>query len=541
MSRLLRGRAILALLGGGLPLLIAAPVASAALSPGDLVVADSQAFGGSCPVHGCGGLIAVDPSSGAESELSANTMPVNAGSGFMGGPFTLAINSSGEIIVGETEGLGGSCSGGCGGLVEVNPTTGKQTVLSANDMAINAGSEYFGQVNGVTIDNAGEVIVSDWGGCFGCGKVIGVDPADGKETLISSNAMPVNAGSQLFAYPQGLALEPNGNILVADATAFASGGGIIEVDRSTGKESEVSSNSMAVNSSSQYFTGIGGLAIDDAGDILAADWGGGTCCGKIVQVDPSTGKESIFSSNAMPVNALTQYFEEPVGITIGQSGNIFVADEGAFGPCSPGCGGVIEVNPVTRAETEISSNTLAINSTDQLFTDPWSVAIVPAARGGTGGEETGAGAGGPGIGGTGGDGPGGDDSGGQVTASSGQILSQLATQLIPSGKAATIGALLKTGKYAATANARSGLLVVAWYGPAPALKSARRTRAKQTLIASGKATISTAGKGVVTIRLTAAGVRLLRRAARIRVTAKDTFTPTGGKTMSIVRTFVLSR
>jgi sugar lactone lactonase YvrE len=360
--------------------LAAAPAGAAALYPGEVLVADASAFAqtarGGC-FTGCGGVIAVNPATGQESAVSDNEMAVNAQSQFMGAPFTLTLNADGEIIVGETAGLGGSCPSNltCGGVVEVDPTTGKETVVSSNTMAINAASQYFGQVNGVAINQDGQIIVSDWGGCVGCGKVIEVDPATGKETLLSSNTMAINQNSQFLQYPQGLTIGPDGNIYVAEAIAFGSGGGIVKVDPATGKQTEVSSNEQAVNASSQYFTGIGGLVFDSAGDLLAADWGGGHNPGKIVEVDPSTGKQSIFSSNSMPANANSQYFSEPAGITIDQAGNIYVADEGAF--CTVGCGGVIEVNPATRTETAVSSNLMAINASTPLFLQPWDVAIVP--------------------------------------------------------------------------------------------------------------------------------------------------------------------
>ena len=133
-------RSRLAVLGVGLMAGLGASSAVAAPVPGDLIVADAQAFGtSSCGQH-CGGLITVDRATGAETVLSSNLMPVNVGSQFMGAPYTLVMNAAGKIIVGETEGLGGSCQGGCGGIVEVDPSTGKQTLISSNAMPINAAS-----------------------------------------------------------------------------------------------------------------------------------------------------------------------------------------------------------------------------------------------------------------------------------------------------------------------------------------------------------------------------------------------------------------
>ncbi len=358
---------------------LAAPATAATLYPGELIVADASAFGGPC-LQGCGGVIAVDPATGRQTALSDNNMAINLDSQLMGAPFTLALAPNGEIIVGETFGLGGSCPNDltCGGLVEVDPSTGQESLLSSNTMPINAGSQYFGQVNGVTFNQDGQILVSDWGGCTGCGKVIEVNPENGKQTLISSNTMAINADSQFLQYPQGLTVDEAGDIYVADAIAFGRGGGIVEVNPVSGKQTEVSSNELPVNESSQYFTGIGGLVVDPAGDILAADWGGGGAHhGQIIEVDPSTGKESIFSSNSLAVNANSQYFGQPDGITLDQSGNIFVTDEGSW--CTLGCGGVIEVDPATGAETEIASNLMAVNQADPLFEQPWDVAVVPSA------------------------------------------------------------------------------------------------------------------------------------------------------------------
>ena len=40
-------------------------------------------------------------------------------------PFTLALDSAGEVLVANTFGMGGTCNYGCGGVIKVDPASGK--------------------------------------------------------------------------------------------------------------------------------------------------------------------------------------------------------------------------------------------------------------------------------------------------------------------------------------------------------------------------------------------------------------------------------
>jgi len=353
--------------------------AAAALTAGELIVADARAQGG-------GALFEVDPSTGAETLLSSNQMAINASNQLFNYPFTLALAPNGDILVANTGNMGGSCSGGCGGVIEVDPSTGAETVLSSNAMAVNASSQYFNQPVGIAVAPDGAIYVSDWGDCDGCGRIIQVDPTTGKETLISSNSMPVNASSGYFAYLQGIAIDAAGDIVAADPMAFGSGGGIIEVDPSTGKETELSANELPVNASTQYFHNPSQLTVAADGDIYVADWCETTSCGGIVEVDPTTGRETLVSSNSMAVNASSQYFDQPTAVAFDGSGRIVAVQEaGLGGSCSGGCGGVLYVDPVSGAETELSSNALAVNASSQDYVEPFDVLVVPGSSSGPGG------------------------------------------------------------------------------------------------------------------------------------------------------------
>ncbi len=371
-----RGRtaAVIGPLAACLAVALPAPArAGTTLTPGEIVVADARAFGG-------GALIAVDPTTGAETVISDNDMPVNADNQLFADPFVLTIDAAGDILVANTYNMGGSCSGGCGGVIRVDPATGAETVLSSNAMAINASSQYFNQPTGITIAPDGEILVADWGGTDGLGRVIGVDPTTGKEMLISSNAMPVNASSQYFDYAQGITTDAAGDIFVSDPMAFGTGGGIIEVNPTTGKETELSANDMAVNASSQYFHSPSQITALPDGHLLVADWCETTACGAVVDVDPTTGKEALVSANSMPVNASSQYFDQPTAVAVDASDRIIeVQEAGLGGSCSGGCGGLVYVDPTTGAEQVLSANSLAVNADNQLYVEPFDAVVVPAA------------------------------------------------------------------------------------------------------------------------------------------------------------------
>jgi hypothetical protein len=128
------------------------------------------------------------------------------------------------------------------------------------------------------------------------------------------------------------------------------------------------------------------------------------------------------------------------------------------------------------------------------------------------------------------------------SVSSAQIASLLRQQLTPTGKGARIAALLKASGFTIRFKAlEAGTALIAWYELSPAAKLARTSNAKPILVASGQASFSTAGAKGIKIKLTAAGRRLLRSSKRVKLTAKGTFTPTGERSVSVTKAFVLSR
>ncbi|HEX4733570.1 MAG TPA: hypothetical protein VH247_04095 [Thermoleophilaceae bacterium] len=122
------------------------------------------------------------------------------------------------------------------------------------------------------------------------------------------------------------------------------------------------------------------------------------------------------------------------------------------------------------------------------------------------------------------------------TATAAQILASLVAQLAPKGK---IGAILKAGGYRFAFKAlASGAVGINWYFVP---KGARLAKAMPILVASGKTTFAAVGSRQLKVKLTAAGKRLLKKARRIKLTAKGNFVPTGGRAITGRRSFTLKR
>ena len=135
----------------------------------------------------------------------------------------------------------------------------------------------------------------------------------------------------------------------------------------------------------------------------------------------------------------------------------------------------------------------------------------------------------------GGGGPGGgspNPPGGSVPTAA-QIRGLLRKQIVPHGRRARIGALLKHGYRLPLRALVAGSAKVEWYR--------LRKGAKPILVASGHRAFGTPGTGTVRMKLKPAGRRLLRRATRIGLLAKGTFTPAPEAPVKATRRFTLRR
>jgi Ca2+-binding RTX toxin-like protein len=322
---------------------ILAPVASGAqLKAGDIVVADPNAFGGN------GGLIDVNPDTGAQTALSNDTISAQ---NLFNDPTGVAFDPDGSIIVADPNGFGGT-----GGLIRVDPASGQQTPLSNNAISAHG---LFADPVGIAVAHSGLLLVSD-SNAYGSGAVIAVDPSTGEQTLVSNNTL---SPPGLFVNPFGITVEGSGTILIADpdSPAAVSGtkGAIIAVDPLTGTQKVVTNND---NSQADLFSNPLGVAIETPGTLLVANTAADSNTDGVILANRSSGQQYALSTEGI--------FVAPTGIAMDLDGRALVADSAAFG----GGGGVIRVEPTTGAKSTVTGNP---SSPDASLVDPSGIMVVP--------------------------------------------------------------------------------------------------------------------------------------------------------------------
>ena len=157
------------------------PVGIVLAGNGLLYIADASCV---CGVSGAlGGIIQVIPESGGQSVVSA-------GGNFVD-PSGIVLGVDGQLYVADPE-CGCGNAGSLGGIVKVDPFTGAQTVVSAGGSFIDP--------NGIALSPDGQLYVADYGSA-GIGSVFKVNPNGGAQTPVSTGAGFVNPFG-LVAVPQ---------------------------------------------------------------------------------------------------------------------------------------------------------------------------------------------------------------------------------------------------------------------------------------------------------------------------------------------------
>lgn len=184
-------------------------------------------------------------------------------------------------------------------IVRIDPLTGAQTIVAAGG--------YLTLPVAVALEADGDLLVADVS-ALGAGAAIRIDPSTGEQTVVSSG------GS--FHAIQAIAVGPCGDIFVSNLDFIAgqlppSESRIVRVDPVTGAQAVVSIGS--------YLHYLKGITVDPGGDLLVANtlWSG-NLTGQVLRVDPDGGAQTIV------VNGGTLF--EPQGIAVEPGGTIVVTD-----------------------------------------------------------------------------------------------------------------------------------------------------------------------------------------------------------------------
>jgi len=205
----------------------------------------------------------------------------------------------GEVLVIDS----GAGTGFQGALFVVDPATGARTVLSDFGSGANPG---FNPV-GVAVEPDGTILVIDINAGTGFqGALFRVDPLTGARTLLSDFGSGANPGES----PVGVAVEPNGTILVVDVSAGTGNlGALFRVDPLSGARTLVSDFGSGANPG---FNPVG-VAVEPDGTILVIDEDAGTgFLGALFRVDPMTGARTLLSDFGSGANPGS----DPIGVAV---------------------------------------------------------------------------------------------------------------------------------------------------------------------------------------------------------------------------------
>jgi hypothetical protein len=157
--------------------------------------------------------------------------------------------------------------------------------------------------------------------------VLRTDPAAGSLVEISRNG----AQGTLFRRPFDLALEADGDLLVADMGApcttdlrrCPSDGRVIRVDTITGRQTLVASGAPLLDPA--------GIAVAPNGDIYVADNHGADDDGAVIRIDPVTGAQTLVTEG--------DQLDLPFGILVDRDGSLVVSNRMAPGSACSGTPG----------------------------------------------------------------------------------------------------------------------------------------------------------------------------------------------------------
>jgi len=231
-------------------------------------------------------------------------------------PLGVAVDAIGNLYVSYFQ---------SGVIRKVAPDGTNGVVLVTSNGGIGS-SDYFLQPVGIAVDAQGNVYVAGGSNCC----ILKISPSGSISVFAGSkgnvgSADGIGSGAR-FNSPQGVAVDENGNVYVADTynnkiRKITSAGVVTTV---AGNGSVGSSNGTGTAASFSYPNGI---AVDANGNVYVAD-SNNNLIRKITSFGAVTTFAGTGDAGSANGNGSASSFNDPRGITIDNKGSIYVADSG---------------------------------------------------------------------------------------------------------------------------------------------------------------------------------------------------------------------
>lgn len=236
-------------------------------------------------------------------------------------PRGLAVDGAGNVLVADT---GNHTLRQISPAGEVTTLAGSPGVAGASDGP--ATEALFNEPTGLAVDGAGNLFVADTQN-----SVIRRVSPQGVVTTLAGSAGNLGSAdgtgsAASFAYPTGLGLDPQGNLLVADAgnnviRKVSAGGVVTTLAGAPGNQGSADGTGSAAS-----FYAPQGLAVDSEGNVYVAD----TYNDTIRKITANGIVTTIGGSPGQAVHldgtGLAARFNHPFGIAVDALGNLYISD-----------------------------------------------------------------------------------------------------------------------------------------------------------------------------------------------------------------------
>ena len=296
---------------------------------------------------------------GDRTIISDNEMGMGMGPAFMS-PFGIAVEDDGSLVVVDSI---------LKAVVRVDPTTGNRMIISDNEMGMGPA---FMSPFGIAVEADGSLVVVD--PYIDLRAVVRVNK-DGDRTIISKR---IDTGDEIdmnmvglgpaFLLPSGIAVEPDGSLVVVDSVLNA----VVRVNKDgnrmiiskridTGDEMD-----MGMVGSGPAFVRPSGIAVEADGSLVVVDFG----LAAVVRVNKD-GDRMIISKRIdtgdemdMGMVGSGPAFMSPFGIAVEADGSLVVVDSVLKA--------VVRVDPTTGNRMIISDNEMGMGP---AFMSPFGIAV----------------------------------------------------------------------------------------------------------------------------------------------------------------------